>query len=260
MRDLNPGPGCRGSIGALRGVGLVRIACSERGTSVSDDEKLPWPEKYADPFQPAREPDGDWVFNACMDERPTRWRYATGYRTGAELLFRYLKMTGEREHNDVVVYPLVFCWRHYLELVLKESVQNARGLTGTEGKADLSEHRLMPLWEELRPHLPEFGAPPLDIKVVGRTIQYLSRFDPGSFAFRYPTTTNGDSTQSDIPTHINLRHLDKVMQGIANWLDAGISEMAERAQHEAEMQAECEANMHAWYGSEGDNDDEGYGY
>lgn len=230
---------------------------------MTEKREFAWPEKYVDPFQKATAPDENWVFNACMDKRPSWHRYADGYRTGATLMFRYLAMTGEREHNDVVVYPIIFCWRHYLELALKHSVRMVRVLTSTEGTAKLNEHRLMSLWEELRPHLPDLGASRNDIKVVTRTIQYLARFDPESLAFRYPTDQEGNSTQEDVPSLINLRALHETMEGIANWLDAGISEMTERlsveaelqAQYESEMEAEYEAEMEAEYGSDGDCDE-----
>jgi hypothetical protein len=220
---------------------------------MSEDEKFPWPDKYLDPFEVARPPDENRVFNACMDADPTWERYMRGYRTGAELLFRYLEMTGERGHNDVVVYPLVFCWRHYLELALKQTVSAMRELTGKVGRADLSEHHLMPFWEEIRPHLPSFGAPPGNVTVVGRTLQYLNRFDRGSFAFRYPTTTAGESTQANIPAHINLRRLHEVMQGIANWLEAGLTEMSAHLQYMTEMEAEYESKKRASYGTDDDD-------
>lgn len=213
---------------------------------MTEYDEIPWPKDFIAPFGEATAPDSDWVFNACMDPMPSWGRYALSYRTGAELLFKYVELSGER-HNDLVVYPLVFCWRHYIELTLKQLVRSMRLLSNCSGNADLDDHRLMSLWNELQPHLPALGAPPGDIKTVGRTIQYLSRFDPGSFAFRYPTNRDGSSTQGAIPPRINLRRLDMVMRGIANWLEAGISESSMRLEYEAEMRAEYEAEMRAEY-------------
>jgi hypothetical protein len=203
------------------------------------DETYPWPEQFEEPFGPERGPDS--VYNACMEPAPSMFRYATAYRTGAEVLFKYLAEAGgsERHHNDLVVYPIVFCWRQFLELTLKEMVAMARTLNATTGSADLGQHRLTPLWRELRKHLPDLGAPQVEMDTVEKTIAYLDAFDAGSFAFRYPTDKKGASTQKDIPLLISLRKLDAVMQRIANWLDAGRTEAARRLEwHYEQLAAE----------------------
>ncbi len=45
-----------------------------------------------------------------------------------------------------------------------------RVLTATTGPADLGKYRLIPLWTELRQHLPDLGAPPAEMDIVGKTI------------------------------------------------------------------------------------------
>ncbi len=42
-------------------------------------------------------------------------RYATAYRRAAEMLFKVLEEAqgAEHHHNDLVVYPIVFCWRQF---------------------------------------------------------------------------------------------------------------------------------------------------
>jgi hypothetical protein len=219
---------------------------------MSEKREFPWPEKFEEPFR--HEQGAGWVFNACMDTTPTIGRYALAYRTAAEELFRPLGESegAERHHNDLLVYPLVFCWRQFLELMLKEMVSMARALSGKSGSANLHKHDLMPLWNELKRHLPGLGARPAEIEIFGRTLARLAEYDPDSFAFRYPTDKQGASTQSDIPLHINLKFLNDTMQGIANWLDAGHSEMSERLRFEAEMTAEYEAEMRSTYGDEED--------
>lgn len=219
---------------------------------MSEAREFPWPERFEEPFR--HEQGQDWVFNACMDRTPTMSRYALAYRTAAEELYRPLSESGgaERHRSDLLVYPLVFCWRQFLELTLKEMVAMARALSGKRGSANLHKHPLMPLWNELRGHLPGLGARPAEIEIVGNTIARLVDYDPDSFAFRYPTDKEGGSTQSNIPLLINLKYLNDTMQGIAKWLDAGHSEMSERLRYEAEMRAEYEAEMRSAYGNEDD--------
>ncbi len=191
---------------------------------MATNSTYPWPDQFEEPFGPERGP--DWVFNACMDRAPDMFRYAMAYRRGAEVQFIHLAEADgdERHHNDLVVYPIVFCWRQFLELTMKEMVSMVRVLTDRTGSADLGKHRLMPLWTELSQHLPDLGAAQAEMNIVGKTIAYLDAFDRDSFAFRYPADKKGASTQKSIPTLINLRKLDGVMQRVANWLDAGRSE------------------------------------
>lgn len=181
--------------------------------------EFPWPETYVDPFQDAS--DRNWVFNACMDPAPTMSRYARAYREGAELMLRPLADSGgeDRGHNDLVVYPVVFCWRQFIELMLKDTLMMMRALSGKKGSASLHRHDLMPLWNELKVHLPDLGAPPEEVVIVEKTIARLADLDPDSFAFRYPKDKKGGSTQADVPVRINLRFLHEAMQNIANWLD-----------------------------------------
>ncbi len=217
------------------------------------DDKWPWPETYVDPFQDAS--GENCVFNACMDRTPTMTRYAMAYREGAELMLRPLAESrgAERQHNDLVVYPVVFCWRQFVELMLKDMVMLVRALSGKNGSANLHKHDLLPLWNELKGHLPSLGARQQQVEIVEKTIARLADLDPDPFAFRYPKDKQGGSTQSGVPIRVNLRFLNEAMQNIANWLDAGHTEASERLQFQLEQQAEYEAEMRATYGCDDEN-------
>src|SRR6266496_6577058 len=151
---------------------------------MAEHEEYPWPGEFEALLAAEKAPSADWVFNACMTTSPTWYRYASGYRRGAELLFKYLEITGHREHNDLVVYPIIFCWRHHLELTLKYMLELARALSNSEGRARLDKHPLLPLWRELREHLPSLGAPPMEVENVEKTFAYLDGYDASSFSFR----------------------------------------------------------------------------
>lgn len=60
------------------------------------------------------------TFNkACLNFIPDQFGiYALGYREAAELLGQ--RCLNSRAEADSLVYPLVFLWRHYVELRLKE--------------------------------------------------------------------------------------------------------------------------------------------
>lgn len=100
--------------------------------------------------RPATAPDPDWVFNACMDRMPDIYRYATGYRVGAEAMFESIERSEAQVLNDTLAYPLLFCWRQYLELIMKKlTVEYRLHVRGSAGQP-IVHHKLAAIWAELR--------------------------------------------------------------------------------------------------------------
>ena len=74
--------------------------------------------------------------------------YTEGYRRGARLLVEYVAENARDQ--DFLVYPILFLYRHHIELALKNLVMQApylidRDLTDVE-KSRLGKHRLDWLW------------------------------------------------------------------------------------------------------------------
>ena len=65
----------------------------------------------------------DWRMNACVN-----WGggtlYSDGYKTAADTLVN--QVAADRYTSDTLVYPIVFCYRQYLELLLKALLEEAR--------------------------------------------------------------------------------------------------------------------------------------
>ena len=166
----------------------------------------------------------DWHNNAMLGWTHFPWDiYAAGYKDAADALVRAL--AERRASLDSVVYPLVFLYRQGLELELKLILPLARRLAGKEAVAD-HQHGLMPLWNELRRHLQQLDPREDDKEVPALEdfIRQLDTVDPGSFAFRYPTTKKGEVSLPEL-RHVNVRHLSEVMDsvfmllgGIYSWL------------------------------------------
>lgn len=149
--------------------------------------------------------------------------YAAGYKDAADALVGVL--AGRKASLDSVVYPLVFLYRQGLELQLKLILPLARRLAGKEAVTD-HQHGLMPLWSELRRHLEQLDPREDDkeLPAIEDFIRQLDTIDPGSFAFRYPTTKKGEVSLPEL-RHVNVRHLSEVMDsvfmllgGIYSWL------------------------------------------
>ena len=65
----------------------------------------------------------DWWNNAClnfMEGKNTWYGYFRGYQRAAELLVQYVDC--EKQYQDTLVFPIIFLYRHYLELILKDTI------------------------------------------------------------------------------------------------------------------------------------------
>src|SRR5579859_6702346 len=86
--------------------------------------------------------------------------YIEGYRRGAELLVQYAVEHGDQ---DFLVYPIIFLYRHHIELILKRIIELApsvleRSLTPVEEKHLKNSHKLDVLWQDAEPIMAEIAA------------------------------------------------------------------------------------------------------
>jgi hypothetical protein len=156
----------------------------------------------------------DWYNNAMLGWIHTPWDiYAAGYKDAADTLVGAL---AERKASlDSVIYPLVFLYRQGLELQLKLILPLARRLAGKKASADIG-HKLMPLWNELREYLEQLDPREGDkeLPAIEDFIRQLDTVDPGSYAFRYPTTKKGEVSLPEL-RYVNVRHLSEVMDSVS---------------------------------------------
>jgi hypothetical protein len=67
----------------------------------------------------------DWMNNACLNVMGNgdAFAYKAGYRRGAEVLIEYVGESGRDQ--DFLVYPIIFLYRHHIELMLKRIIRRA---------------------------------------------------------------------------------------------------------------------------------------
>lgn len=146
-------------------------------------------------------------------------------------------MDGHRE-QDTLIYPIVFLWRHYLELRLKGILRSARLLTDQPAETKV-DHKILALWHKVRPLLKEIesNVDSETLNAVEEIVIQFDQVDTDSFAFRYPTSKKGIPSLPSKLYHINIRNLTEVMQRVGNFLDSADTMLDVYLEHKAEMES-----------------------
>ena len=141
-------------------------------------------------------PDEDWESNACIASTVADWVYFTGFRRAAEHLAEHVCSSGKDQ--DFLVYPIIYLYRHHIELVLKSIFESSSILldhTPTEDELKaLGRHSLLELWTAIRPLLNSVcdraGNPPFpetELEGIDSYIRQIHEHDPDGQRFRYAT-------------------------------------------------------------------------
>ncbi|MBI2934716.1 MAG: hypothetical protein HYY29_03995 [Chloroflexi bacterium] len=129
------------------------------------------------------EPD---ILDARLDD-PGWDVYAEGYKKGGDALVQYV--IEHRYLRDCLVYPILFLYRQYLELRLKNLIRVSSGLGG--GNVDIPlGHGLLELWDEVRQNMTAILMSGSDtesvFEAIGGRLKELDKIDRTSQASRYP--------------------------------------------------------------------------
>lgn len=156
--------------------------------------------------------------------------YTLGYRRAAEHLVQDILMN-QRE-GDYLVYPIVFLYRHHIELAMKRIISCVpwvlrRDLTVHEKSHLTRDHRLEILWCDLEPIFASIceavnwkRPKAADLLGVRDYIRQLSEVDPSSASFRYWKTTDGKRSLPEGLRSFNIRHFSEMMGRFANFIEA----------------------------------------
>lgn len=175
-----------------------------------------WPQVGDAPFTS----EGIWTEQASTDSFGAGfWPRVIGFKRAADILVEH---TLERRHDrDFVVYPIVFSYRHFLELTVKELAYMVRIARCDPNAKRPFGHTLGRPWDELRSFASEYPdvTDPDALSVVDSVISEFERVDPGSFAFRYGVSGTGEQLIPDDLKTIDLRNLMGVMNRTESYFD-----------------------------------------
>ena len=170
---------------------------------------------------------GNWYF------------YAQGYKRAADIL---VDTTHGEPWDDSLILPIVFLYRHFVELKLKDIILALDHLGGTTMEK-LGTHDLIPLWNYLKDHLNCIRHEIVDKEIIpalDKLIAELSNLDPDSFHFRYAHDKKFLNAMP-LPRSLNMKHFQGTMKIIDNglrYLEAGIEMETESRIQDAQSAAD----------------------
>jgi len=162
----------------------------------------------------------DWQSNACIN-----WAndpislFAIGYKGAADNLVKYILL--KARDQDTMVYPILFLYRQYIELRLKEIIREGNILLEKD-ETFPKHHNMVSLWKNVKEISKEVFKNEeelLDLSHAEHVIIEFAKIDPGSFSFRYPESKAGINPLEGM-THINIRgaavHINKLSEDLEN--------------------------------------------
>jgi hypothetical protein len=160
--------------------------------------------------------------NACLNWLSDPLEvYVMGYKEAADSLINQVMESGR--HQDMLVFPICFLYRQYIELRLKEVIRSGRLLLD-EPEGFPQHHDLQKLWPlalgVLKKVFVDDLEPKEELALAAHVVEQFSSIDRGSFAFRYPTDKSGNN-QLDGINHINLYRVAEYVNAFAEVMDAG---------------------------------------
>jgi hypothetical protein len=189
---------------------------------------LPWPDENTKIFLAGEIRPG----LAWLPQSPGQWHaYAEGYREAAEWL--YAKWREDQIKPDYLAYPMVYLYRHFVELMLKEILQSGSQAGVVElGKNWKCDHNLKRLWDKVRSVLsPLFpGEPRRDLANAQRLIYELHERDESAQEFRYPISQEGKKHLANME-RLDIDNFFDAMRRLASFLDGMSGQFADYLDH-----------------------------
>ena len=162
------------------------------------------------------------------------WEYRNGYKKAGDALLSSSNVLGIGRKEYELVYPMIFSYRHYIELQLKEIILNAREFLDINEKFP-DVHNIEKLWAMCRELLhkmdeildPQFTASDgyrailKAYKALEADLKVFWEIDPNSESFRYPVDSRGNPIVADLEA-VDFRTLKELVSRIDQEL-GGIS-------------------------------------
>lgn len=168
----------------------------------------------------------DTLFKEELDPKRGAWLknpsnkfflYSEGYKKAGDVLFSYC--IANEFYSNFLVYPMIFDYRQYIELRLKELITMSYSYLSIVG--DFKDiHDLKRLWSSYRndllPNIIDEDATLLDN--VERLILEFNQIDPG-FNFRYPVSRRPNRQETLKMDTIDLQNFKTTFDKLASFFE-----------------------------------------
>ncbi len=135
-----------------------------------------------------------------------------GYISTSVLLLNIIKFSQSNLTKDSYIFPALFCFRQYLEIIMKSAILRYRNgnINPYSGESKFKTHDLEELWIKLIKHIQIDE----DVDNIGRIIHELNEVDNDSTAFRYDYHLNRIVRNKDNKQINELLDLDVLKQRV----------------------------------------------
>lgn len=155
-----------------------------------------------------------------------------GYASASLFFLKIIGSTESMYLRACYIYPCLFCFRHFVELSLKDTLwQYSRLGNNIDIKSISEEHNLASLWDKLLPLLSKQDAM---TRNVGRLLHEFSDIDKSGTTFRYCYHFAKQDRIQNNPLIMNINHkvlytrmlqIYRFLQGINDEIEYGIDEI-----------------------------------
>jgi hypothetical protein len=180
------------------------------------------------PLWPAK---GDKLFKGVSDQNDEIWNghrdmqwslYSYGYQEAFKLLG--IEALSNDSKKKVLVFPIVFLFRHYIELILKQINKIGSPLLGEKPDYETT-HILKDLWDQTRKIIVNVWPDKKneDLNIVDDCLKELIQKDTDSMRFRYPEDREKKAVYLPDYGDFNMRNFFEVSEKISNFLEGSLT-------------------------------------
>jgi hypothetical protein len=178
-----------------------------------DYRTLPWPKN------------GDKLFSTQTDGSESMiagvsvsfGSFADSFRDAANLLVTHLD-SHESYERDRLIFPVIYLYRHHVELMLKAIIERGDELYQTQRLRECMHHRLLDLWRVAKELIVGNKLSTIqETEAVEDIIREFADADPLSFSFRYPV----DKDLNKLPPQwhkVSVTNLQNTTAKLSNFL------------------------------------------
>jgi len=184
----------------------------------------------------------NWSMNSCLNyDFDMTATYAQGFKVMAQIGVEAIRINGS--HQDTLVYPIVFNFRHHVELLLKIALKYGYNFLDRKQGVPKS-HDLDLLWKDLNGVLIEVKMKTSEfpdaseLKNAKRIINELARLDPEGESFRYAKKKSGESSIDQNLTNLNLESFSEAVEKLSNFLESVGSHLGHLSDYKNEAESE----------------------